>query len=192
MASALERRDVVRTLLAPRKPELLVIGGIGSSSWDITATEENPRDFCLVGGMGLAVPMALGLAIARPKNKILVITGDGDMLMGMGALATVAQHQPKNLMMVVLDNELYGETGSQPTHTAGVTDLAAIAAGAGIPQTSTIRNESELAAATSAVHENDGPAFYVVKVSGNMPGTVLPPLDGAFAKDRFRACILED
>lgn len=192
MASALERRDVVRTLLAPRKPELLVIGGIGSSSWDIAATADNPRDFCLVGGMGLAVPMALGLAIARPNNRILVITGDGDMLMGMGSLATVAQHQPKNLKMVVLDNELYGETGSQPTHTAGVTDLAAIAAGSGIPQTSTVRSETELSAMTKAIHEDDGPAFYVVKISGEMPDTVLPPLDGAFVKDRFRASVLED
>ena len=192
MSSALERRGVVRALLAPRKPELLVVGGIGSSSWDIAAIADNPRDFCLVGGMGLAVPLGLGLAIARPNNRILVITGDGDMLMGMGALATVAQHQPQNLMMVVLDNERYGETGSQPTHTAGVTDLAAIAAGAGIPQTSTVRSESELSGVIRTIHEDERPAFYVVKISGDMPETVLPPLDGAFVKDRFRASVLEN
>jgi thiamine pyrophosphate-dependent acetolactate synthase large subunit-like protein len=188
----LQRRDVVRSLLAARNPELLVVGGLGSPSWDITATGEDPRNFCLIGAMGLAVPVGLGLASARPNNKVLVITGDGDMLMGVGALATVAHVQPRNLMIVVLDNERYGETGGQPTHTAGVTDLAAMAAGAGISDTGTIRSEAELARMTEAVHANDGPAFYAVKVAPEMPDAVLPPLDGAFAKDKFRSALLQD
>lgn len=82
--ASLQRRDVVRRLLAPRGPDLLVVGGIGSPSWDITATADNPKDFCLVGGMGLAVPVGLGLAGAQPGKRVLVVTGDGDMLMGMG------------------------------------------------------------------------------------------------------------
>jgi thiamine pyrophosphate-dependent acetolactate synthase large subunit-like protein len=191
MSSALlQRRDVVGALLATRAPNLLVVGGLGSSSWDIAATDDNPQDFCMVGGMGLTVPVALGLAGARPENRVLVITGDGDMLMGMGSLATVAKVRPRNLAIVVLDNEVFGETGGQPTHTAGVTDLAAIAKGAGIAVTGTIRDNTALTAATPLIHETDGPVFYVVKVTTDMPETVYPPLDGPFAKDRFRTAVL--
>ena len=129
---------------------------------------DNPQDFCLVGGMGLTVSVGLGLAGARPQNRVLVITGDGDMLMGMGSLATVAQIQPRNLAIVVLDNEMFGETGGQPTHTAGVTDLSAIAKGAGIPKTGTIRDEAALQAALPHIHEDDGPVFYVAKVSAEI------------------------
>ncbi len=188
----LQRRDVVGTLLAPRKPNLLVVGGLGSPSWDIAATDDNPQDFCLVGAMGLAVPVGLGLAEARPNNRILVITGDGEMLMGIGSLSTVAHARARNLMIVVLDNEQYGETGGQPTHTAGDTDLVAIAAGSGIRTTATIRTENELNELALSIHEIDGPAFYVVKVTPDLPGAVYPPLDGAFAKDRFRMAVLKD
>lgn len=191
-AALLQRRAVVGALLGPRKPELLVVGGLGSSSWDIAATEDNPQDFCMVGGMGLTVPVGLGLAGARPQNRVLVITGDGDMLMGMGSLATVAQVRPHNLAIVVLDNEVFGETGGQPTHTAGVTDLAAIARGAGIAITGTIRDEASLHEAVPQIHNADEPVFYVVKVSADMPPTVYPPLDGPFAKDRFRTAVLGD
>lgn len=189
-SGSLQRRDVVATILGPRKPELLVVGGLGSSSWDIAATDDNPQDFCLVGGMGLTVPVGLGLAGARPQNRVLVITGDGDMLMGMGSLATVAKVQPRNLVIVVLDNEIFGETGGQPTHTAGVTDLAAIAKGAGIAISCTIRDDTALAAAVPLIHEAEGPLFYVVKISADLPETVYPPLDGPFAKDRFRTAVL--
>jgi len=186
----LQRRDVVRRLLAPRGPRTLVVGGIGSPSWDIAATADDAKDFCLVGGMGLAVSVALGLAVARTEDRILAITGDGDMLMGMGSLATVARFNPGNLAIVVLDNECFGETGGQPTHTAGATDLAAIAAGAGIPASATIRNETELNAMVDAAHNAVGPLFFAVKIDQAMPETVLPPLDGAFVKDRFRAAVL--
>lgn len=99
--------------------------------------------------------------------------------------------KPANLAIVVLDNERYGETGGQPTHTAGVTDLAAVAAGAGIPSTGTVRNEPELETMIGAVHNGTGPVFFAVKISPSMPETVLPPLDGAFVKDRFRAAVLD-
>ena len=191
-SGTMQRREVVGALLAPRQDNLLTVGGLGSSSWDIAATADNPQDFCLVGGMGLTVSVGLGLAGARPQNRVLVITGDGDMLMGMGSLATVAQIQPRNLAIVVLDNEMFGETGGQPTHTAGVTDLAAIAKGAGIPTTGTIRDAAALQDTLPHIHESDGPVFYVAKVSAEMPPTVYPPLDGPFAKDRFRAAVLGD
>ena len=189
-SGTLQRREVVEALLAPRNANLLTVGGLGSSSWDIAATGDNPQDFCMVGGMGLTVSVGLGLAGARPQNRVLVITGDGDMLMGMGSLATVAQVQPRNLAIVVLDNEMFGETGGQPTHTAGVTDLAAIAKGAGIATTGTLCDSAALQKALPIIHEADGPVFYIVKVSANMPPTVYPPLDGPFAKDRFRSAVL--
>ena len=191
-SGTMKRREVVGTVLAPRRRNLLTVGGLGSSSWDIAATADNPQDFCLVGGMGLTVSVGLGLAVARPQNRVLVITGDGDMLMGMGSLATVAQIQPRNLAIVILDNEMFGETGGQPTHTAGVTDLAAIAKGAGIPTTVTIRDATSLQDALPLIHDADGPALFVAKVSAEMPPTVYPPLDGPFAKDRFRMALLDD
>jgi len=190
-SGTMKRREVVGTVLAPRRRNLLTVGGLGSSSWDIAATADNPQDFCLVGGMGLTVSVGLGLAGARPQNRVLVITGDGDMLMGMGSLATVAQIQPRNLAIVILDNEMFGETGGQPTHTAGVTDLAAIAKGAGIPTAVTIRDAVSLQDALPLIHDADGPAFVVAKVSAEMPPTVYPPLDGPFAKDRFRMALLD-
>lgn len=188
----LQRREVVGQILAPRKPDLLVVGGLGSSSWDIAATDDNHSDFCLVGAMGLAVPVGLGLAEARPDNRVLVITGDGDMLMGIGALSTVSHARTRNLHIVVLDNERYGETGGQMTHTAGATDLTAIAAGSGITMAHTVRTDGDLQQAIDAIHNADGPAFYTIKVAPELPGTVFPPLDGAFAKDRFRTALLGD
>ncbi len=191
-AVSLHRRAVVSALLAPRGPDLLVVSGLGSPSWDVAAAGDDPRNFCLVGAMGLAVPVGLGLAEARPDNRVLVITGDGDMLMGMGSLATVAQVRPRNLAIVVLDNEVFGETGGQPTHTAGAADLAAIAAGAGIAAAGTIRAEHEIAAMVEAAHSAPGPVFYVAKVAYEKLETIMPPLDGAYAKDRFRTALLGD
>src|SRR3954452_10000919 len=106
----LERRSVVRALLEDRG-EMLVIGGLGAPAWDITAAGDDPRNLPLWGGMGGAAMMGLGLALAQPNRKVLVITGDGEMLMGIGALATIAVQRPENLSVVVLDNEHYGETG---------------------------------------------------------------------------------
>jgi thiamine pyrophosphate-dependent acetolactate synthase large subunit-like protein len=190
MAGPLHRRDVVNALLARRGANTLVIAGLGSSAWDVTAAGDDDRNFCLIGAMGLTVPIGLGLAEAQPGKRILVITGDGDMLMSLGALATVAQTRPRNLAIVVLDNERFGETGGQPTHTAGVADLAAIAAGAGIDTTGTIRLQSEIAAMIDCVHDAPGPVFQVVKIAYETLDGVKPPLDGAYAKDRFRVALL--
>jgi len=186
----LHRRDVVKTLLARRDADTLVVAGLGSSAWDVTAAGDNDRNFCLIGGMGLTVPIGLGLAEAQPGKRVLVITGDGDMLMSMGALATVAQTRPRNLAIVVLDNERFGETGGQPTHTAGVTDLAAVARGAGIAAAGTIREPDEIAALANSVYEAPGPVFHAVKIAYETLEDAKPPLDGAYAKDRFRVALL--
>src|SRR5690349_191546 len=122
----LHRRDVVRTLLRERK-DLLVVAGLGSTAWDITAAGDHDLSFPLWGAMGQAAMIGLGLALAQPKRRVLVITGDGEMLMGLGALATIGVQQPRNLTVVVIDNERYGETGMQRTHTAHGVDMAAAA-----------------------------------------------------------------
>jgi thiamine pyrophosphate-dependent acetolactate synthase large subunit-like protein len=133
--------------------------------------------------------MGLGLALAQPGRRVLVITGDGEMLMGLGSLATVAIQRPANLVIITLDNERYGETGMQPSHTAGGTDLAEVAAGAGIPTCGTISDEAALQAALPLIREGHGPLFFAIKVQAEELPRTLPPKDGAYLKDRFRLAL---
>ncbi|MEE8273560.1 MAG: thiamine pyrophosphate-dependent enzyme, partial [Alphaproteobacteria bacterium] len=146
--------------------------------------------FPLWGAMGGAAMVGLGLALAQPARRVLVITGDGEMLMALGSLATVAAQAPRNLAIVVLDNERYGETGMQATHTAWGVDLAAVAAGAGLPVAETVMETAELDAAIAKVRTAPGPVFVTVKVRAETLPLVLPPRDGAYLKDRFRSALL--
>ncbi len=190
MSALLHRREVVATLLADRG-DLLVVAGLGAPAWDCAAAGDDPRTFPLWGGMGLAATVGLGLAIARPERRVLVVTGDGEMLMGLGALATVAVQQPKNLTVVVLDNERYGETGMQPTHTALGVDLAEVARACGFSFATTIRDTAGLPELHRFIHEGAGPAFAAIKVTAESPPLVLPPRDGVLLKERFRAAVLD-
>jgi thiamine pyrophosphate-dependent acetolactate synthase large subunit-like protein len=185
----LRRREVVRTLLAGRG-DLLVIAGLGSPNWDATAAGDHPLTFPLWGAMGSAAMIGLGLALAQPERRVLVLTGDGEQLMALGALATIAVQQPRNLAVVVLDNERYGETGMQATHTAHGVDLAGIAAAAGFPLAGTIRAADELEPARQVVQTQPGPIFYAIKVRAEPLPFVMPPKDGAHLKDRFRQALL--
>ncbi len=185
----LRRREVVARLLEDRG-ELLVVGGLGAPSWDLTAAGDHPLTFPLWGAMGGAAMIGLGLALARPERRVLVVTGDGEMLMGLGALATIAVQQPANLAVVVLDNERYGETGMQATHTAGATNLSAVAAGAGIPVVEDIYEAGQLEAALPRIRSEPGPVFFTIKVRAEDLPLVLPPKDGVLLKQRFRAALL--
>ncbi len=185
----LRRREVASRLLADRG-ELLVVGGLGAPSWDLTAAGDHPLTFPLWGAMGGAAMTGLGLALARATHRVLVVTGDGDMLMGLGALATIAVQAPANLAVVVLDNERYGETGMQATHTAGPTDLAAVAAGAGIPVVGNIFDQAQLEAALPRIRAEPGPVFFNIKVRAEELPLALPPKDGVRLKDRFRQALL--
>ncbi len=187
----LRRRQVVATLLEDRR-DALVIAGLGAPAWDVTAAGDDPLNFPLWGAMGAAVSIGLGLALAQPGRRVLVITGDGEALMGLGALATVAVMVPRNLAVVVLDNERYGETGMQPTHTAHGADLTALAAAAGIEVTGTVRDLAALQAAVPVIRDSDGPIFFNIKVRSETLPLALPPKDGAYLKDRFRAALLGD
>ncbi|MGD2139873.1 MAG: thiamine pyrophosphate-dependent enzyme [Burkholderiales bacterium] len=185
----LQRREVVKQLLADRG-DLLVVGGLGAPAWDITDAGDDPLNFPLWGGMGGAVMIGLGLALAQPGRKVLVITGDGEMLMGLGSLATVGITKPENLSVVVLDNEVYGETGQQKTHTAYAVDLAAAARACGFVNCSLVTEASGIAPLRAALHASEGPIFAQVKISPEQMPLVLPPRDGTLLKNRFREALL--
>ena len=187
--SKLERRTVVRALLADRGG-LLVVAGLGAPAWDATEAGDNPLNFPLWGGMGGAAAIGLGLALAQPERRVLVLTGDGEMLMGMGSLATIGVQRVRNLSVVVLDNEHYGETGMQPSHTHFGIDLAATAKACGFAAYSTIRGMNEIAPLRTAIHDAQGPLFAQVKIAPDKLPLVLPPRDGAQLKNRFREALL--
>jgi len=186
---ALNRREVVASLLE-RRDGLLVVAGLGSAAWDCTAAGDHPLTFPLWGAMGSAAMIGLGLALAQPKRRVLVVTGDGEMLMGLGSLATIGVRRPGNLSIVVLDNERYGETGMQKTHTAYGTDLAAVAGACGFADARIIRKNTEIAAVRSSIYRGRGPLFFQVKVKRDSLPLVLPPRDGAHLKHRFREALL--
>ncbi len=185
----LRRRAVVKEILAQRSNSL-VVAGLGAPAWDVAAAGDQPLNFPLWGAMGGAVPLGLGLALAQPTRRVIVITGDGEMLMGLGSLATVAIQRPPNLVIVVLDNERYGETGMQLTHTAGSVDLAAVAAASGIPICSTVRDKKGLNSILLQIRKGAGPVFFDIKVRAEKLPLVLPPKNGAYLKDRFRLALL--
>lgn len=185
----LQRRAVVAALLAQRG-DALVVTGLGSPTWDACAAGDDPRNFYLWGGMGGAAMVGLGLALAQPRRRVLVLTGDGEMLMGMGSLATIGVQRPANLAVVVLDNEHYGETGMQATHTGSGVDLAAIAQASRFAEAATLATEPELAAYIPKLYQLQGPVFAAVKVSTDKVPMVLPLRDGTQIKNRFREALL--
>jgi len=187
----LHRRDVVNELLRERG-DLLVIAGLGAPNWDVSATGDSPNNFPLWGAMGAASMIGLGLSLAQPKRKVLVITGDGEMLMSIGALATIAVEKPPNLTIAVLDNERFGETGMQKTHTAAGVDLAGMAAAAGIRTSRIVRTMEEVTDIRNLAHQGKEPVFAQVKISPEALVFVMPPADGGILTSRFRQSVLGD
>ncbi|MEW6689768.1 MAG: thiamine pyrophosphate-dependent enzyme [Pseudomonadota bacterium] len=166
------------------------MAGLGSTAWDCTAAGDSALSFPLWGAMGNAAMVGLGLALAQPKRRVLVVTGDGEMLMGLGALATIGARRPRNLALVVIDNERYGETGMQRTHTAKGVDLAAAARACGFRAARRVRSRGQLTALRTAVRRAPGPLFAQVKVVAEKLPLVLPPRDGSLLKARFRRALL--
>jgi len=187
-ARGLDRREAVARLLADRGG-LLLVTGLGSSTYDAAAAGDHDLNFYLWGAMGGAAMIGLGLALARPESPVLVITGDGEQLMGMGALATVGARGPRNLAIVVLDNGLYGETGMQASHTARGVDLAGVASACGFAWSQTVERTSEIDALRDRVHRRDGPGFATVRIAATEPPRVLPIRDGVEIKNRFRRAL---
>ncbi len=188
-ANLLDRRQVVGSLLADRN-DAIVVGGLGASTYDIAAAGDHDRNLYLWGAMGGAVMIGLGIALAQPTLPVVVITGDGEMLMGMGSLATVGLQKPKNLSIVVLDNEVYGETGGQASHTAATADLAGIARACGIAQASALATMAEIEAFAKTMHDiASGPRFANVKIDGANLERVLSSRDGTYIVNRLRGTL---
>ncbi len=185
MPGSMDRRDLVRAVLAARG-EAIVVAGLGAPAWDITAAGDTALNLPLWGGMGGAAMVGLGLALAQPGRSVIVITGDGEMLMGLGALATIAVQRPPNLTILVLDNEHYGETGMQETATAHGVDLVAIAKGAGFERASEITTLDQAGSIPGA----GGLLFAVAKVTAEALPVVLPPREGAYLTARLREAVL--
>jgi thiamine pyrophosphate-dependent acetolactate synthase large subunit-like protein len=185
----LDRRSVVSSLLKDRK-DAIVVGGLGASTYDIAAAGDHARNFYLWGAMGGAVMIGLGLALAQPKLPVVVITGDGEMLMGMGSLATVGLQKPANLSIVVLDNESYGETGGQMSHTASTADLVGVARACGIADSRSLDTLAEIEAFAPALHDiAAGPRFASVKIDAANLERVLSNRDGMFVLTRLRGAL---
>ena len=185
----LDRRAVVRTLVAGRR-DTLVVSGLGSTTYDLAAAGDDPRYFYLWGAMGSATLIGLGLALAQPKLRVLVVTGDGEMLMGLGGLATIGVQKPSNLAIAVIDNDRYAETGLQKTHTAHGFDLCGVATAAGFRAVVHVDDAASLKRAVPLLRHSAGPVFAVIKVSPDRPPFVLPSRDGVELKNRFRAAVL--
>ncbi|OAF10971.1 MULTISPECIES: thiamine pyrophosphate-dependent enzyme [Bradyrhizobium] len=189
VSSQLDRRAAVAALLKHRK-DTLVVSGLGSPTYDLHAAGDRDDNFYLWGAMGGAALIGLGLAQAQPEKRALVLTGDGEQLMGLGGIATIGVARPRNLDIVVIDNQHFGETGMQASHTGRGVDLTAIAAACGFAATGTARTIAEVERLAAQLSEPaDGPRLFVIKVLAENPPRSLPSRDAVFIKNRFRALL---
>jgi thiamine pyrophosphate-dependent acetolactate synthase large subunit-like protein len=184
----LDRREVVARLLAGRK-KLLVVTGLGSASYDVTAAGDNDNNYYLWAAMGSAAMVGLGLATARPDYSVVVITGDGEMLMGFGAIATIALRKPSNLTIAVLDNGHFGETGMQVSHAGRGISLDRVAKTCGFSWTNEIRDMAGVDDLRERLSTRDGVKLATIKIAADNPTRVLPLRDGVYIKNRFRAAL---
>jgi phosphonopyruvate decarboxylase len=186
----LDRCDAVPKLLG-NPQDFLIIAGLAGTARDVAhLCEPHGNYYACAGVMGGATAMGLGLALAQPTRRVLVVTGDGELLMNVGTFATVAIMHPPNLSIVCVDNGHYGETGYQQSHTSLGVDLAAMAAGAGIPAVRTVTQESEIAEAAVLIRQMDAPSFVLLKVKPTDPPKVRRSMDAAWTKHRFRDALL--
>jgi thiamine pyrophosphate-dependent acetolactate synthase large subunit-like protein len=181
-----ERRAAMATLLTNRPKNLFVVPGLGSCTWDAFAAGDDDRNFYLWGAMGGAAMIGLGLALAKPNARVAVITGDGEMLMGMGSLATIGVQKPKNLAVVVFDNGYYGETGMQASHTQIGVNLLEVAHGCGFDRVLHIADEAGLKDLAGLLATYQGTLFARVPITADDPPRVLPEKDGVIIKNRVR------
>jgi thiamine pyrophosphate-dependent acetolactate synthase large subunit-like protein len=181
----LERRKAIAVLLAERSDDLFVVPGLGSTTYDLASLGDDDRNFYLWGAMGGAAMIGLGLALARPDKRVAVITGDGEMLMGLGSLATIGIQKPKNLAVIVFDNRRYGETGMQASHTEGGVDLAGVARACGIDAVD-VADEAGLRALGPRLATFGETWFARVQIAADDPPRVLPIRDGVELKLRVR------
>ncbi len=186
----LDRCEAVPALIG-RHEDFLIVSGLAGAAKDVAAlTEDGAHAYTMAGAMGGAAMIGLGLALARPERRVLVVTGDGELLMNMGALATIAVMNPPNLAILCVDNGHYGETGYQKSHTSLGVDLEKIAAGSGIKATRTIAAEADLAGGARLLREGNGTAFVVLRVKPTDPPAFRRNMDPSACRHRFRAALL--
>jgi len=180
----LNRADLTRRLVARLRHDEAVVAGIGNTNWDLYGAGHRPQNFYMLGSMGLACPIALGVALAQPDRGVIALEGDGSILMSLGCLATIGKVAPRNLTIVIWDNGMYQITGKQPTATAGPTDIVAVAKGAGIANSHWVRDEDHFEQLVSRRFSDEGPLFLAVKID-DQPGPVQTPRDPALIRNRF-------
>jgi thiamine pyrophosphate-dependent acetolactate synthase large subunit-like protein len=185
----LDRRTAIATLLGARSENLAIVTGLGSTTYDVASVGDDDRNFYLWGAMGGAALVGLGLALARPELRTVVVTGDGEMLMGLGGLATVGAQRPPNLAIIVFDNGVYGETGMQPSHTRHGVDLAAAARACGIELVRDVAESGELQRLAGLLASFERTLFARVRITADEPPRVLPTRDGVGLKLRFRRAL---
>ena len=184
--ATLNRRAAVSELLVDRG-DMLVVTGLGCPSYDVFDAGDHDANFYLWGAMGSAAMVGLGLALAQPQRPVVVITGDGEQLMGLGGLATIAVKRPANLTIVVIDNGRFGETGMQLSHTAHGIDLSRIAATLNFPDSVELASLDQIADYRPTLQRiQDGPRLVAIRVAADSPQRALPPRDGVYLTNRFR------
>jgi thiamine pyrophosphate-dependent acetolactate synthase large subunit-like protein len=189
-AFVLDRREAVPALIGNHE-DFLIVSGLAGTSKDLASlTGDAAYLFTMAGAMGAAASIGLGLALARPDKRVLVVTGDGELLMNVGALATISVLNPANLSIVCVDNGHYGETGYQESHTSRGVDLERMAAGAGLKVTATVEREDQIADAARMIRETNGTAFVLLRVSPGEPPPVKRLMEPAAARVRFRMGLL--
>ena len=180
----LNRFDITKRLVALLRHDEAVVGGIGNTNFDLWAAGRRPQNFYMLGSMGLAVPIALGVALAQPKRRVIALEGDGSLLMQLGVLTTIGGLQPKNLIIVVMDNRAYQITGSQPTASAFGADFVAIARGSGIKQSDWALDETMFEQLAARALGQDGPSFIAARID-DKPAVATTERDPAQLRDRF-------
>lgn len=188
MTGTIERGDLVAEILCGRPDNLLVVTGLGSSTYDVAGIGDNAQNFYLWGAMGQAVPVGLGIAVAQPEKRVLVVTGDGELLMGLSGLSAVGNAPAQNISILVLDNGHYSETGGQPTHTSGRTNLAGVAEQCGFVQALELTDMDNTADAKRLLLEGKGPTLVVAKVALKKYDQIVEPQSriGHYMASRFR------
>jgi thiamine pyrophosphate-dependent acetolactate synthase large subunit-like protein len=187
-SNKIQRRPFVASLLGNRDGAL-IIPGLGSPTWDCFSAGDSPEYLYSWGGMGLAVPTALGLALAQPDKRVLALTGDGEMMMGIGSLGVVADQAPSNLGILVLDNEHFGETGRQTGLSANQADLCKIAEGFGIKHTRAVTEQGAVDELAEFLFKTPGPVFATAKIALSDDPWMLPVKDGVAIARRFRVAL---
>ncbi|MBC9877916.1 hypothetical protein G8O24_11245 [Bradyrhizobium sp. INPA01-394B] len=180
----MNRFDVTSRLIAKLKHEEAVIGGIGNTNFDLWAAGHRPQNFYMLGSMGLAFPIALGVALAQPDRRVFALEGDGSLLMQLGALSTIAALKPKNLTMIVMDNGIYQITGAQPTPAAGVADLVGIALGSGLANSAWAADEEDFERLVDEAMSADAPSLIALRID-DKPGVGTTRRDPVQIRERF-------